>query len=371
MNDSGGHYPFVGDDPKRVHKAMDELFDLGVKLLGLAGDVHRDTASIQEAWPKGHTGQLAKQDAARMGKSLNECSQAFKGAAGALDGLVQPLVDGRTEVHTLNDSYRTLSAALSAPADHPFEDYLYAGNGGGGGGEGVMLPEETWRHNRAQKAKDDLAKAQNEAGYYTLTEIDQAYQKAVVKPVTEHSDHCNKTLKQLTDGGRAPANHGHAVGETMYDVSFSLLSALAAPQVADILSGHTPFPTEPKAVHDAWMELSADQQMHLLNNDPARFGNLNGIPAKDRDTANNFVLKNQVDQIQAALKAAGLPTTIDPKVLEKWDAEGQSGLIQGRKNLVRDAITNAGISFDQAKHALRVNQQLNPDGKSVNPSLVH
>jgi len=81
-------------------------------------------------------------------------------------------------------------------------------------------------------AKDALAKAQNTTGFFTLTEIDQAHQKTVVKPVTEHSDHCNKTLRRLTDGGRAPANHGHAAGETMYDVSVSLLSALAAPQVA-------------------------------------------------------------------------------------------------------------------------------------------
>jgi pimeloyl-ACP methyl ester carboxylesterase len=118
------------------------------------------------------------------------------------------------------------------------------------------------------------------------------------------------------------------------------------------------------------MELSADQQMHLLNNDPTRFGNLNGIPAKDREKANRFVLKNEVHQIEAALKAAGLPTTIDPKVLEKWDSEGQHGLILSGKNPVRDAITNAGISFDQAKHTLRVNQQLTPDD-GTDPSLVH
>jgi len=367
MNDSGGHYPFVGDDPKRVDKAVGELVRLGAKLLGLAGDVHRDTASIQEAWPKGHTGQLAARDAARMGKSLNECSQAFKGAAGALDGLVQPLVEGRTKVHDLNDSYRMLSAALSAQADHLLGDYLYAGNGGG---EGVMLPEETRRQDRAQKAKEDLTNAQNKTGYYTLLEIDQAYQKTVVKPVTEHSDHCNKTLRQFTDGGRAPAGHGHAAGETMYDVSFSLLSALAAPQVADILSGNTPFPTETKAVHDAWMELSADQQMHLLNNDPKRFGNLNGIPAKDREKANRFVLKNEMGRVKAALKAAGMDDTIDPRVFDRWEAENQDGVVGTPTNRVRDALADAGMSMDQAAHALRVNQQLTPDD-GTNPGLVH
>lgn len=367
MNDSGGHYPLVGNDPKMVDKAVGELVRLGIKLLGLAGDVHRDTASIQEAWPKGHTGQLAARDAARMGKSLDECSKAFKGAARALDGLVQPLVDGRTKVHTLNESYRTLSAALSAQDEHPFEDYLYVGNGGGGG---VMLPEETRRQNRAQGAKDALAKAQNKTGFYTLVEIDQAYQETVVQPVTEHSDHCNKTLKQLTDGGRAPANHGHAVGETMYDVSFSLLSALAAPQVADILSGNIPFPTEPKAVHDAWMELSADQQMHLLNNDPKRFGNLNGIPVKDREKANRFVLKNEMGRVKAALKAAGMDDTIDPEVFDRWEAGNQDGTVGTPAYRVREALARAGMSMDQAAHALRVNQQLTPDD-GTNADVVH
>jgi len=367
MNDSGGHYPFVGNDPKSVDKAVGELVRLGIKLLGLAGDVHRDTASILEAWPSGHTGQLAARDAARMDKSLDECSKAFKGAAGALDGLVQPLVDGRTKVHTLNDSYRMLSTALSVQGDHSFADYLNAGNGGG---EGVLLPEETRRHNRAEVAKDALANAQNKTGFYTLTEIDQAYQKTVVKPVTEHSDHCNKTLRQLTDGGRAQANHGHAVGETMYDVSFCLLSALAAPQVADILSGNTPFPTDPKAVHDAWMELSADQQMHLLNNDPKRFGNLNGIPVKDREKANRFVLKNEMGRVKAALKAAGIDDTIDPEVFDSWEAGNQAGVLGTRANRVRDALAKEGMSIDQAAHALRLSQQLTPDD-GTNANVVH
>lgn len=89
------------------------------------------------------------------------------------------------------------------------------------------------------------------AGYKSLAAIDTAYEN-VKHLVHEESDSCNKTLEEITNDGRAPTGHGHVGGETRYDVSFNLLSSLAAPQVADILSGRTPFPTDPKAVHDSW-----------------------------------------------------------------------------------------------------------------------
>jgi hypothetical protein len=349
MSGSAGHYAYVGDHPQKVEKARSELIDVGSALLTLAGDVQRDTASIKEAWPQGHTGQVASQDAERMSTALNECHQAFKNAAQALELLHPVLMKGRRTVDDLNESYRVLFA----------QENLLAACAANLTAESIL--------NQGQ----DLRAAQVKSGFDFLADIDHGYQVGVVAPVTEEWGYCNTALRRLTDHGRAPA--GRAAGETRYDVSFGLLAAYVTPQAADILSGATP--SDPKAIHEAWLELSADQQKHLLNSDPARFGNLNGIPAKDRDTANKFALKNQVAGIQAALKAAGMPPTTDPEVFEGWDAEGQIQFMGGDilgtpTNQVRDAMTDAGMSMDQAKHALRVNAQLQPiDG--VKADAVH
>ncbi|MDQ1537931.1 MAG: hypothetical protein QOE58_2324, partial [Actinomycetota bacterium] len=347
MSGSDGHYPYVGDHPQEVETARSELNDLGSSLLTLAGDVQRDTASIKEAWPQGRTGQVAAQDAERMSTALDECHQVFKNAAQALEFLHPVLVNGRRKVDDLNESYRVLCAQ---------ESWLT------GGSKLADLLDDG----------HDLRAAQVKSGFDFLADIDHAYQVGVVTPVTEESGYCNTTLRRLTDQGRGPA--GRAAGETRYDVSFGLLAAYVTPQAADILSGRTP--SDPKVIHDAWLELSAAQQMHLLKGDPARFGNLNGIPAKDRETANRVLLQNQVDQVTAALKAAGMDPTANPEVFEGWDADGQIQILGGDilgtpTNPVRDAIANAGMSMDQAKHALRVNRELNPAGKSTKASLVH
>ena len=82
-------------------------------------------------------------------------------------------------------------------------------------------------------------------------------------------------------------------GVSKYDVSFGLLAGWSGREVADILAGHTSFPSDPKEVHDAWLRLRPDQQAALLAGAPARFGNLNGIPAADRNTANRQTLASR------------------------------------------------------------------------------
>jgi pimeloyl-ACP methyl ester carboxylesterase len=330
MSDSDGHYPYVGNDPDELESASGDLGHVGGTLGTLAGEVEHDTASIKQSWPQGHTGQVAAQDAARMGAALEECHQVFNRAERALIELHPVLVTGRRKVKDLNDAYRVLSAAQG----HSLEDLLHVNN------NDVGIMDQP----RRQHDQDALRAAQARAGFATLAEIDRAYTQ-VVAQVAAESDVCNQILRRLTDGGRPLA--GHAAGESKFDDSFGLLSACAGQQVADIVSGRTPFPTDPNAVHDVWLELSADQQAELLKGDPGRFGNLNGIPAKDRDTANRLTLQKQLDGLKKACEEAGVKPLISSEDVEQTDYHVLDWL-----------ATKAGLSIDEAKHAVLLDAQL-------------
>jgi pimeloyl-ACP methyl ester carboxylesterase len=187
-----------------------------------------------------------------------------------------------------------------------------------------------------------------------LADIDLAYAQ-VVEHVERETGVANTVLRRLTTQGAAPA--GHAVGESKFDLSFGLLAAASAAEVADILDGDADFPidstkADPRKVHDAWMLLSPDQRAALIEGQPARFGNLNGIPAADRDKANRATLKVQLDRLAAALEAMGMdPTT---------DAEHLDGLSQGQIRVLRWA----GLSPQEARQTLLLNAQLQRNGKN-------
>jgi len=57
--------------------------------------------------------------------------------------------------------------------------------------------------------------------------------------------------------------------------------------------------TDPRAVNDWWTGLSDEQRTWLLENHPELVGNLDGIPAVDRDAANRSVLASEQDRLES------------------------------------------------------------------------
>jgi pimeloyl-ACP methyl ester carboxylesterase len=330
---SDGHYRYAGDDPAGVESAIGDLGRVGDTLGNLAGDVEHDTESIKQYWPQGHTGRVAAGDAARIGGALEECHQVFAHAERALGKLVPVLVAGRRKVDELNDAYRVLSGPVNT-----YEGLLVATHGDGRDQQ------------RRQEGQGALRVARSRSGFESLADIDRAYAQ-VLSHVTQETTDCKELLDRLAQEASPPV--GHAGGGSKYGVSFGLLAArISDDEVADILAGRTWFPSEPKAVHDAWLLLSADQHAALLKGDPGRFGNLNGIPALDRNTANRSTLQAQLDRLAVALKTLGVDPTTDPK-----DLEGRLTLDQGAY-----LETLSGLTFSEAKQALLLKIQLGRGG---------
>ncbi len=297
MTSSGGHYQYVGDDPARIELAGSELGNVGHAFATLAGEVEHDTVSIGEHWPKGHTGQLAAADAARMGTALDECRQVFAKADQALSVLYPVLVANRRQVDDLNRAYLLLA---NTEDPMPFMTARF-GN--------PLLTDwpQMLRGLRAQARFDSLA------------EIDRAYAR-VQQQVGEETTICDDLLDRLAQ--QASGMPGHAgggksgkSGKSRYDMSFNLL--FEANQFADLLSSKVWSSADPTAVHDAWMLLTEDMQAALRLAEPPRFGNLNGIPAADRDDANQAMLTARVDLLKRACLIVGVAYPGAPEDLDR------------------------------------------------------
>jgi pimeloyl-ACP methyl ester carboxylesterase len=157
-------------------------------------------------------------------------------------------------------------------------------------------------------------------------------------------------LNRLAD--EASGLPGHAAGKSRYDVSFGLL--WDANQVADVLSGKVRFPSDPQAIHDAWLLLSADQRTELLLADPLRFGNLNGIPVADRDVANRATLKQQLDLLFRAFVSAHLPVPLSREDLDRMSP----GTLAGLERF-------SGLSVREFRQALLLKAQLDRNTSGV------
>lgn len=222
-----------------------------------------------DACPKGRTGELAAADAARMGGALDECHQVFARAERGLSELYPVLVAGRRKVDELNHAYLVLAGPVNSYDGALATDF-----------PSLARPQQLF------EAQDTLRAARGRAGYDCLADIDRAYAQ-VRAQVTEETTICDDLLNQLAAQGSGMP--GHAAGQSKFDVSFGLLWAN---EVAGILDGSIRFPSDPTGVHQAWLQLSPDQRAQLLAGDPGRFGNLNGIPVADRNTANRATLSD-------------------------------------------------------------------------------
>ncbi len=65
------------------------------------------------------------------------------------------------------------------------------------------------------------------------------------------------------------------------------------------LSQIPPRGTDPQAVNDWWEGLTDDQRAWLLENHPELVGNLDGLPAVDRDAANRSVLATEQERLES------------------------------------------------------------------------
>jgi pimeloyl-ACP methyl ester carboxylesterase len=322
MTSSDGHYQYVGDDPARIELAGSELGNVGHTFATLAGEVEHDTVSIGERWPKGHTGQLAAADAARMGTALDECRQVFAKADQALSVLYPVLVANRRQVDDLNRAYLLLA---NTEDPMPFMTARF-GN--------PLLTDwpQMLRGLRAQARFDSLA------------EIDRAYAR-VQQQVSEETTICNDLLDRLAQ--QASGMPGHAGGgKSRYDMSFNLL--FEANQFTDLLSSRVWSSADPKKVHDAWVLLTKDMQEELLLADPLRFGNLNGIPAADRDTANQAMLTARLDLLKRACLIVGVAYPGAPEDLDRMSPAA----------LLRVEQTT-GLSARALRQAINLRAQLN------------
>ena len=333
MSSSYGHYDYLGDEPGDVASAMTDLRGVSGRLSSLAVRVEHDTQSIEASWPQGRTGQLAAADSTRIGGALDECHRVFASAEYDLGELHEVLVVGRRKVDELNDAHR----ALCGP-ENIFQDMMRAYTGEAGVGNPLGLAEGVFNAARAR------------SGFDSVADIDGAYSR-VRAQVEQETGLCNQGLSRLTAQARPPHGPAGHTGGSRYDLSFGLLAAWPGRQVADILAGLTPFPSDPKGVHEAWLALSADQRDALLRGDPARFGNLNGIPAADRNTANRIVLDAQLAMLAGALRTLGVGPATDPKDLE--------GLTQDQKEQLAAA---SGLTMNAAGQALLLNEQLERNG---------
>jgi len=325
MSASGGYYPYAGDDPAGVDSAITALRRVGDTLSTLAGEVERDTKAIKASWPKGRTGELAAQDAAKMGGALDEGHQAFDGAVRALIELHAVVLTNRRKVDNLNRAHQIL-----AGPEQDFAAMQITGYGVPPGPEELAAGEES------------LMGARTRSGFASLADIDRAHAR-LLSLVSEETTTCDDRLNRLAS--ESSGLPGGAAGKSRYDVSFNLL--WTANQVEDILSGKVRFPTEPKAVHDAWLLLPADVREQLLLADPLRFGNLNGIPAADRHKANKATLEAQLDLLARACLDAGIPL---PNSAEDLAAMAPAALS-------RLEVTS-GMSVAEIRQALNVSHQL-------------
>jgi Alpha/beta hydrolase len=264
---------------------------------------------------------------------LEECHQVFARAGRDLGDLHEVLVLARRKVDELNDAHRVLSAAQVA-FQGPFGATF-----GGREGPGYLLAEGVLRVARAR------------SGFECVADIDTAYAR-VQGRVVEETGLCNQLLSRLTAQGCLPVGRtGFAGGVSKYDASFGLLAVWSGREVADLLAGHTSFPSDPKQVHDAWLALRPDQQAALLAGAPGRFGNLNGIPAADRNTANRARLAAQLKLLTTASEALNSPHPKRPEDLERLPME-----------TLDDLERMTGMSQTEARQALLLDAQLGRGG---------
>jgi hypothetical protein len=165
----------------------------------------------------------------------------------------------------------------------------------------------------------------------SLADIDRAYAQVRVQ-VTEETTVCDEMLSRLA--AQASGMLASTARCSRYDVFFGLLAE--ANEVAAILDGSIRFPADPTGVHQAWLQLNPDQRAQLLAGTPGRFGNLNGIPAADRNIANRATVDAQLLLLAKACEEVGIAIPNRPEDFDRMPPtlfrDGNSRVFRARSS---------------------------------------
>ncbi|WP_295698436.1 alpha/beta hydrolase [Lapillicoccus sp.] len=278
-----GHYPVVGEDPTLVRVLSSALADLRDELRALGPAVAREVPSLRTAWPQGRDGDLAVLDVIRTRTFADAVVPPFGVAADALSQYADDLAAGRRAVRVLNGAF----VALSPVAAHLAS---------------LAVPTTTAQMVERDRAETDVRLAAAATGFVSVGDIDVAYEVLVAR-VTIASEECAEALRGVT---AAQSVVGSVPGASVFAGGLHLL-ADGGLGTSLRRAGLSTFPDSPLLVAAFWATLTGVERQAVLASDPARFGNLDGIPVRDRDSVNRTRLEGEIADGDAWFVAHGIP----------------------------------------------------------------
>ncbi|MEP6798733.1 MAG: alpha/beta hydrolase [Lapillicoccus sp.] len=278
-----GHYPYIGEDPVLLTELAASLRHTRDEMRALAPVLAHEIPAMRVSWPEGHAGDVAVLDVRRINDLAQGFAPPFGVATEALSLYVEDLLAGRRTVDVLNDAQRAVA---------PVEALL-------GSLRIPTTPEEVVERDRAETG---LRMAAALTGFASVSDIDGAY-RGVLRRVTIASEACTDALRRATSAQLAT---GSVTGGSVFASGLRLLteSGLAGSLRR---AGRSGLPTDPVDLAAFWATLTSAERRAILESDPARLGNLDGIPVRDRDYANRLTLGRELGDGRAWFAAAGLP----------------------------------------------------------------
>lgn len=145
-------------------------------------------------------------------------------------------------------------------------------------------------------------------GFPPDVELGLTPEQAAPVAATLAAGHQAELARALTAAGQADAALAAKVAEAADALGQSADRATASvpvsPQVQSILDGKTELPTDPEKLNGFWNSLTANEKAELWNHD-RNVGNMDGVPAADRDHFNRRNLPDLQRQAQERLDKVG------------------------------------------------------------------
>ena len=288
-----GRYPVVGEEPALVRVLSAALADLRDELRALGPAVSREVPILRTAWPEGRDGDLAVLDVSRTRTFADTVVPPFGVAAEALSHYADELVAGRRTVGVLNGAFVCLSPVAAHLAS-------------------LAVPTTPAEMVKRDRAETDVRLAVAATGFTSVADIEAAY-VVLVQRVMSASEECAAALRGVT---AAQSAVGSVPGASVFAGGLHLLvdGGLASSLRRARL---TAFPDPPVLIAAFWATLTGVERQAVLAADPARFGNLNGIPVRDRDSANRSRLEREIADGDAWFVAHGVPVPHKQADLER------------------------------------------------------
>lgn len=288
-----GHFPAVGEDPPVVRALSGALADLRDELRALGPAVAREVPGLRTAWPQGRDGDLAVLDVSRVRDFADDVVAPFRVAARALADYADELVAGRRTVDLLNGAFVTLAPVAGQLAALP-------------------VPTTSTQAVERDRAETEVRLAVVATGFASVGDLEAAY-RSVIRRVAAAGEECSVALRNVTVG---QSRIGSVAGAALFGEGLHLLadgglgSSLRRAAVSVL-------PDSPVLVAAFWATLTGVERRAILDTDPARFGNLAGVPVRDRDYANRVVLRQEIAEAEAWFVGAGVPVPVGAAGLDR------------------------------------------------------